>query len=232
LMSQTYLTMERPAIGTSAVAFSSEFPLTPFDTNSTIDIFATRIVEGEGPGTPTGLAATVNGSTVVLTWSASATGGPALGYIVEAGSAAGGANLANFNTGSSATSYTAAGVGAGTYFVRVRAVNGVGPSAASNEIMVVVNPICVAPGSPGNLIAVVAGSTVTLTWNGGTNASSYVLEAGTASGQTNVVVADLGSPSTTVTASGVAVGRYFVRLRSTNACGTSGPSNEAVVDVR
>jgi hypothetical protein len=39
---------------------------------------------------------------------------------------------------SPATSYYAPGVGAGTYFVRVRGKNACGVSAASNEIAVVV----------------------------------------------------------------------------------------------
>lgn len=224
--------LERPAMGTSALAFSSEFPLTPSDTNGTFDIFATRVTEGGGPGTPTGLVAAVTGSTVVLTWNPSTTGGAALGYLIEAGSAPGGANLATFTTGSSATSYTAPGVGAGTYFVRVRAVNAAGPSDVSNEITVVVSPACVPPGAASNLIAVVAGSTVTLTWSSGTNAASYVLEAGSAPGQTDVVAADLGSPATVVTARGVGNGRYFVRVRSKNVCGISPSSNETLADVR
>jgi Tol biopolymer transport system component len=231
-MSQSYLTMETPAIGTAAIAFSSEFALTPFDTNSTIDIYGGRVTDAAAPGTPTGLSAAVTGSTVVLTWNASASGGPALGYIIEAGSSSGAANLANFSTGTSAPSYTAVGVGAGTYYVRVRAVGAAGPSDASNEIVVVVTPVCIPPSPAGSLTPIVAGSTVTLTWTAGTNAATYVLEAGSASGQSDVIVADLGSAATTVTANNVGPGRYFVRVRSKNTCGISGVSNEAVVEVR
>ncbi|MCX6553371.1 MAG: S8 family serine peptidase, partial [Acidobacteria bacterium] len=53
--------------------------------------------------------------------------------MIEAGSAPGQADLANFSTGSTATSFAASGVGAGTYYVRVRATNAFGTSGPSNE---------------------------------------------------------------------------------------------------
>jgi hypothetical protein len=83
---------------------------------------------------PTGLSSVVNGGTVSLSWIASV-GCPITRYIIEAGSASGLRDLANFST-STATSYTASGVGNGTYYVRVRAGDGNNVSAPSNEIVV------------------------------------------------------------------------------------------------
>lgn len=54
-------------------------------------------------------------------------------YVVEAGTAPGAANLGTVSV--SATAFTAGGVPAGTYFLRVRAVNTVGSSVASNEVV-------------------------------------------------------------------------------------------------
>ena len=85
---------------------------------------------------------------------------------------------------------------------------------------------------PNGLTRTVGGSTVTLAWTAGIRATSYVLEIGSATGVTDILVTDLNSPATTFTASGVSAGTYFVRLRSKNVCGTSGISNEAVVIVR
>ena len=89
------------------------------------------------PGAPTGFALTGNsGGTVSFAWTAS-TGNPTT-YIVEAGSTSGAANLANSDLGSTATAFTATGVGKGTYFVRMKGKNTCGTGAASNEVILVV----------------------------------------------------------------------------------------------
>ncbi len=88
---------------------------------------------------PTGLLASVTGSTVVLTW-ATPSGCAPTSYIIQAGSTPGASNLANFSTGSTATTFTATDVGAGTYYIRVLGVNAAGQSPASAEIVVTVGP--------------------------------------------------------------------------------------------
>jgi hypothetical protein len=89
------------------------------------------------PATPSNLTATVVGSTVTLNWSPSGTGGTVTSYVLEAGFTPGASNVVIFDTGSAATSLTASGVPSGVYYVRVRARNASGTSAASNEIVVV-----------------------------------------------------------------------------------------------
>jgi peptidyl-Asp metalloendopeptidase len=89
------------------------------------------------PSAPIALTSTVTGSTVALTWRPPASG-TATGYAIEAGSSAGAADLANVATGSTATAFTAEGVAAGTYYVRVRATNGSRTGDASNEVTIVV----------------------------------------------------------------------------------------------
>jgi hypothetical protein len=103
------------------------------------------------PGAPTNLTAAVSaGRTVTLNWGASPalTGAPAeaavslpsaaTSYFVEAGSASGLSNLAAFSTGSTATSFSAGGVPAGTYYVRVKGQNNAGRGPASNQVTVIV----------------------------------------------------------------------------------------------
>ncbi len=185
------------------------------------------------PDAPTGLTASASGSSVTLQWTAPATGGTPSSYIIEAGSNTGLLNLANFSTGSSSTTFATAGVPPGTYFVRVRAANGTGTSAPSNEVVVIVGGACVPPSAPSNLAATTNGTTVSLTWTAGANASSYQLQAGSSPGATNLVDVDLLSPATSLTAAAVSPGTYFVRLRAKNACsGLSGPSNEVLIIVR
>jgi hypothetical protein len=184
------------------------------------------------PGAPGNLVATAAGGTVTLSWTAPASADPVLAYVIEAGSFPGAANLANFSTGSPATVFTASGVGAGIYYVRVRAATAAGAGPASNEATLVVSAGCVTPGPPGGLsIVSVSGGTVVLAWLAAANGpTSYVVEAGSGPGQTNLVSSDVGA-STTLTAAGVGAGTYYVRMRARNACGVSGPSNEVVVTV-
>ena len=89
---------------------------------------------------PTGLSSTVTSTTVVLSWSAPAAGCAPTTYIIQAGSTVGASNLANFSTGSTATTFTATGVAAGTYYVRVAAAIPGTLSAPSNEITLTVGP--------------------------------------------------------------------------------------------
>jgi hypothetical protein len=89
------------------------------------------------PGAPNFTSASVSSRTVTLNWTASTIGTPT-SYIIEAGSATGLSNLAVANTGSAATSISFAGVPAGTYYVRIRAVNALGASVVSNERVITV----------------------------------------------------------------------------------------------
>jgi predicted phage tail protein len=172
----------------------------------------------------------------VLTWSPPASGGAPSAYIIEAGSQPGLANLANFSTGTTATSFTTGGVGNGTYFVRVRATNAAGTSVASNEATLVVGGgACTAapPAPTGFAPTFNSGGTVSFAWNPSAGATTYVIEAGSTTGSNNIVPgSDLGGTATTFTATGVGAGTYFVRLRARNACGTSSASNEVALTVR
>ena len=88
------------------------------------------------PAAPTAFALTGNSAgTVSFVWNASP---DATTYLIEAGSTPGAVNVASSNLGSSATSFTATGVGGGTYYVRVRAQNSCGTSGASNEVSLIV----------------------------------------------------------------------------------------------
>jgi len=171
----------------------------------------------------------------MLTWGAPASGDAVTSYIIEAGSGPGLANLANFTTNSTGTSFSASGVGAGTYYVRVRGQNPGGTSAASNESMLVVGSAgcATAPNAAASLATTVSGSTVRLTWGapvGGCAPSSYVLQAGSSAGSSDLANANLG-PAMSYVASGVGAGTYYVRVRAMNAYGQSAGSNEVVLIV-
>ena len=91
------------------------------------------------PNPPTNLASTVVGTFVTLSWTTPTGQCPITGYSVQAGSGAGLSDIAVINTPLPGLSATAP---PGTYFVRVVALNALGASAASNEV-VVTTPVAV-----------------------------------------------------------------------------------------
>jgi hypothetical protein len=200
-----------------------------------ISVQAVTGVAATIPGPPRSLVTSSSGSSVTLTWSAPASGDATTGYVIEAGSAPGLANLANFVTGSTATTFSASGIGNGTYYVRVRAQNAAGTSGASNESALVVgsNTCTSAPGAPGGLTITSSGSTVTLMWSapaGGCAPTSYVLQAGSSAGGSDLANSNVGN-TTSYVAGGVGNGTYYVRVRAANAFGQSAASNEVVLTV-
>jgi endonuclease/exonuclease/phosphatase family metal-dependent hydrolase len=87
------------------------------------------------------------------------------------------------------------------------------------------------PPAPAHLTAVVNGSSVTLTWSAPPAAiTGYRIEAGTAPGWSDAATAVIGD-TTSVTASDVPAGTYYVRIRAIGADGESRASNEVVVVV-
>ena len=86
------------------------------------------------------------------------------------------------------------------------------------------------PAVPTAVSATANGTTVTVSWNKPAGATSFVLEAGTGLGLTNLYNEDVGDIGL-LQAPGVAAGRYYLRVRARNACGTSAPSSEAIVNV-
>ena len=177
----------------------------------------------DAPRAPLLLPATVVGRVIGLLWQ-----GPrvtAVGnYRLLAGSTPGGSDLAILDVGP-VTSLSAV-VPPGRYFFTLLAINACGTSTPSNTIEVVVSA---APPAPGNLRATVNGSQVTLAWNAVAEATSYVLEAGSALGLNDVAVFPL--VATGLTVDGVPSGTYYLRVRAVRAGVASIPSAEVIIVV-
>ena len=192
---------------------------------------ATR-VGGAAASAPLNLSSAVAGTTVTLTWTAPPD--VVISYVLEVGSSSGLSNLAALSTGNAATIFTAPNVPVGTYFVRVRAVDGTGvPGPSSNEVAVVVTGGgCVPPSVPtGFIVALNSGGNVGLQWNAPAGGPAfYVLEAGSGPGASNLANANIGATTTFVT-TGVGVGTYYLRIRAGNGCGLSGASLEITLVV-
>ena len=105
------------------------------------------------------------------------------------------------------------------------------PGAASSEVIATVPPTSTPPAAPGTLAASVSGGVVTLSWGAAAgNATSYVIEAGTAAGLTNIGALPTGNLDTSWSVPAPA-GTYFVRVRAANAFGLSPATNEVTVVV-
>jgi hypothetical protein len=184
------------------------------------------------PAAPTGLVGVAVGNAVSLTWVPPASGGPPASYVLEAGSGPGLSNLVSLPTGNTNAIFTAGGVADGLYYVRVRATNALGTSTTSNEVQLRVG--YAPPGQPTGLTATATGSTVQLSWNApstGDVPTTYVIEAGSETGLSNIARLSTGTTATSFATSGVPTGTYYIRVRAGNPGGQSPASNEAVLSV-
>lgn len=182
------------------------------------------------PEPPTNVIAFMSGGLLTMTWSPALGGGPATGFVIEAGPASGASNITLNVTD---TRFTFNPVPPGFYFLRVRARNAAGVSAPSTEIMINVGNVPAPPGPPTITTVEVSGSTVTINWSAplqGT-ATSYIIEAGSAPGLANLATVNTGSTALTQTFGGVPPGVYYVRVRAVNAQGASLVSNERIITV-
>ncbi len=179
-------------------------------------------------GAPVQMQSAVTGNTVTLGWQPG-TGTATTAFLVEAGTTAGGTDVGVFNVGLSTR--VAGALGPGTYYVRVRGLGANGAGAASSEVIATVPPTPTAPAAPGTLAASVSGGVVTLSWGAAAgNATSYVIEAGTASGLTNIGALLTGNLDTSWSVP-APPGTYFVRVRAANAFGLGPATNEVTVVV-
>ena len=177
---------------------------------------------------PSGINATWTGTTVTISWTASAAESAddvPTNYVLEAGTAPGLSNVATVSVGNS-TRFRA-DVQSGTYYVRVRAQNELGESDPSEEIEVRTPGT---PQAPTGLVSITSTGMVDIRWTasaGGFAPSGYVIEAGSAPGLSDLARLEVGNVTrfTTTAPPGV----YYVRVRALNPRGTSLPSNEIIV---
>lgn len=179
------------------------------------------------PGAPTGLWATANGYNVSIGWTPP--GGTVLGHMVDVGSASGLSNHGSLPIAAPAMGI-AGPAPAGRYYLRARAGNACGAGPASNEVILDVPSGCSVPTAPGTFTSSVSGRMVTVGWGAAASAASYLFEVGSAPGQSNLVLSNVGG---VLGLSGVAPpGVSYARVRGVSDCGQAGPaSNERIVTV-
>jgi hypothetical protein len=161
----------------------------------------------------------VTSNTVTLAWKKGA-GSTPTGYQLEGGLTPGSV-LGSVRIESAATTFTFTAP-SGVFFVRLHGLLSNLRSAASNEILLVVNaPL--PPSPPANLLGMANGSTVALSWTntftGGAPIALQLNVTGAQTGSFPVGVVD------TVSFNGVPGGSYTFTLTASNTAGVSSPSN-------
>lgn len=170
---------------------------------------------------PTGLVTTsIVGNLVTLQWKAPLIGPTPTGYVFEGGVHPGEV-LASISTGSTSPTFTFAAP-PGSFYVRIHSLSGPSKSRASGEIRVHVG-VPAGPTAPANLLGVVKGSALGLSWRntfGGGAPESLVLDV------TGALTTSLPLPlSESFSFPSVPAGTYTFSVRAINAAGSSGGSN-------
>ena len=127
------------------------------------DSFVLTVITGPVPvQPPTGLLVVASvGNVVTLRWAPPLSGPAPTGYVLEGGIAPGQV-LGSLPLGTTSPILTL-NLPTGSFFLRVHALSSAARSAASNEVLVHVS-VPVAPSPPANLLGLVVGNTLNLTW--------------------------------------------------------------------
>jgi predicted phage tail protein len=174
-------------------------------------------------------SSSIEAATIQLAWDRSSDG-VTVGYVIRYGTSPG--NYTQSIDVGNVTSYAINTLTTGVrYYFTVQGYSSNGQySPRSNEVNGVAGSASSVPSPPTNLKATVSGTSVQLSWQApGGNVSSYRVEVGTSSGQSNTRTATTSSTSYTVT--GLSSGRYYFRVRAINSTGQSAPSNEVTATV-
>ncbi len=181
------------------------------------------------PTAPSGLTATVSGSQVNLSWTASTDNVGVTGYLVERCQGSGCTTFAQIGTSTTST-YSDTGLSVASYSYRVRATDAAGNLSTYSNVASATITDTTPPTAPTNLTATVSGTQINLSWTASTDnvgVTGYKVERCQGSGCTTF--AQIATPTaTTYSDSGLAAGNYSYRVRATDAAGNlSGYSNVA-----
>ena len=192
-------------------------------------VTVTQQAEGP-PEAPADFAAAVNAHVGRFTWSPSPSGS-ADSYRIEAGVAPG-TTLLTIPAPAAGSDFSMPGIPSGRFFVRLRGVNesGVGPPSDDVELVVGANGTSL-PTPPRGFSSTLSGDTLHASWQRaavpGEAVDGFVLEAGSATGRTDLTL-PLGLNSSTTIGS-VPPGVFFLRLRAVNSAGLGPPSLERLL---
>lgn len=179
------------------------------------------------PPPPTGVSASVNGSSV--TFSAQLPNVQLTGLLLVAGASPGAAQAVI--PLSVAAQNTVPNVPPGVYYGRLVAVSPGGQSAPSNEVQIVVSAVTCTPPAAPVVNAQVNGLGVLISWSAVPGAAGYRLSASTTPGGAPFLAQNLSAATTAISNPSVAPGTYYLKVAAANACGLQTTSAEQTVTV-
>ena len=179
------------------------------------------------PDPPAHLSVTaIVGELVTVAWDAPTGGVPPQGYVLEGGGAPGEV-LATLPTGSIAPRFTLRAP-TGVFYIRLRAFSGAVWSEPSNEVPIYVN-VALPPSAPTNLLGLVNGSTIALSWmntlSGGAPTSMRLSVSGSWTGTLSLPFGE------TFSFTDVPAGHYAMSVSGVNAAGVSAASNTVTLTI-
>ena len=181
----------------------------------------------------------MSGSTANLAWTASTDNVGVLRYNVHRATTAGFTpSAANRIAQPTGTTYSDAGLAAGSYFYKVVAEDAAGNlSGASNEATAVVGADGTPPTAPSGLTAGVSGTSVSLAWTAATDnigVTRYNVHRATTSGFTPSTANRIAQPTVTnYSDAGRPPGTYYYKVTAEDAAGNVGPaSSQATATVQ
>ena len=184
------------------------------------------------PAAPTDLAAYLNGTSALITWSGGNGGGAPTSLVLFAGSTPGASDIGAFPVGLG-TQLSVPNVGAGNYFLRIAAANAGGLSPASNEVLLQMpaGGGCSAPPARG-FNATAFGRYVQFGWQGVPGAAGYRLDFSQTPGGPTTLSLPFGPATTGYAVTGAPLGVFYGRMVSAFSCGaqTVGPEVAVTID--
>ncbi|WP_162458584.1 DNRLRE domain-containing protein [Pseudactinotalea suaedae] len=197
--------------------------------------------DATAPSVPAGVAASLSGADVSLSWSASSDDVGVTGYAVYRGTTAGfAANASSLIGEVTGTSFVDEARPEGTWYYRVTAADAAGnvsgaSGAASVTVTAPETPDTTAPSVPGGVVASVDGANVALTWSASTDdvgVTGYAVYRGTTAAFTADASSRIGQiTSTSYNDPSRPEGTWYYRVSATDAAGNVSGASAGVAAV-